>query len=77
MATPTKARPAYTWKIEASGWRPQKKGDSLQGFLTLKLPPGMCLYDCTCHRRADGTRWIGLPDRCAETIILSRSGWLQ
>jgi hypothetical protein len=42
--------------------RDLKKGDSLQGFLTLKPPTDMCLYDCTYHRRAVGTRWIGLPD---------------
>jgi hypothetical protein len=51
----------------ASDWKPMQKGDSLQGFLTLRLPSHITLYECSFHRRADGTRWVGLPARSYET----------
>jgi|SRR6516225_654162 hypothetical protein len=52
-----------TNEFVVSEWRECKKGNSLQGFLTLTLPSGMSLHDCSYHRRKDGSRWIGLPAR--------------
>jgi len=46
-----------------SEWRECRKGDSLRGFLTLTLPSGMTLHDCSYHRREDGASWIGMPAR--------------
>jgi hypothetical protein len=50
-------------QIVVSEGRPLRKGESLQGFLTLRLPSGLTLHDCTLHERANGARWIGLPAR--------------
>lgn len=33
---------------------------TLRGFLTVELPSGLVLHDCTVHER-DGSRWVGLP----------------
>ena len=62
--------------IAVTEWRPLRKGDSLQGFLTLVLPSGMVLHDCTYHERSDGARWIGLPARQYEKDDGSKS-WVR
>ncbi|HEY7306265.1 MAG TPA: hypothetical protein VH601_19225 [Bryobacteraceae bacterium] len=56
-------RPLLKREIAVSNWRECRKGDSLQGFITLTLPSGMVLHDATYHQRTDGSRWIGLPGR--------------
>jgi hypothetical protein len=52
-----------TTEFEVIEFRPRRKGESLQGFLILRLPSGLTLHDCTLHQRAGGARWIGLPAR--------------
>lgn len=49
--------------IKVSGWRCCKRGKSLQGFLTLRMPDGMLLHECSWHQRQDGAKWFGLPAR--------------
>jgi hypothetical protein len=60
------AAPPKAAKIAAADWRPIQKGESLQGSLSLELPSGIKLFECTYHRRADGRRWVGLPARSYE-----------
>jgi hypothetical protein len=36
---------------------------TLRGFLTLTLPSGLVLHDCTWHVHPNGTEWIGLPGK--------------
>jgi hypothetical protein len=50
-------------QFEVVEFCPQRKGESLRGFVSLRLPSGMVLHDCTLHERAGGARWIGLPAR--------------
>jgi hypothetical protein len=42
-----------------SNWKPFEK-NTLRGFLTLTLPSGLILHNCTFHRKGD-SRWLGLP----------------
>lgn len=68
MVTVSDAKEKEKQYVTAAGitvveWRPCQKGDSLQGFLTLQLPSGLTLHDCTYHQRPDGARWLGLPAR--------------
>ena len=48
-------------EILVSSWRAHQK-NTLRGFLTLTLPSGLVIHDCTFHER-DGSRWIGLAAR--------------
>ena len=48
--------------IRATDWRPLER-NTLRGFLTLELPSGLILHECTYHRAASGAEWIGLPGR--------------
>ncbi len=50
--------------FEISNWKPHSK-NTLVGFLSLTLPSGMVLHDCTFHEKAD-SRWIGLPSKRFE-----------
>jgi hypothetical protein len=60
--------PVKASKIIASDWKPMQKGESLQGFISLELPSGIKLFECTYYRRrTDGRRWVGLPARSYET----------
>jgi hypothetical protein len=43
----------------ATNWKPHVK-NTLQGFLTLTLPSGLVIHNCTLHRK-NGVRWLGLP----------------
>jgi hypothetical protein len=36
--------------------------NSLRGFVTLILPSGLVIHDCSLHEK-DGRRWIGLPGK--------------
>jgi hypothetical protein len=65
-----------TNEFVVSEWRECKKGDSLQAFLTLTLPSGMTLHDCTYHKRADGARWVGLPAK-QYTKHDGTAGWFR
>ena len=47
--------------ITASEWRPLER-NTLKGFLTLALPSGLTLRECSLHEK-DGLRWVGLPGR--------------
>jgi len=47
--------------ITAADWHGMVRG-TLQGFLTLRLPSGMELRECSYHRQGD-KRWIGLPGK--------------
>ena len=49
-------------RIEVIAFRELIK-NTLRGFLTLSLPTGMVLHDCTYHVREDGRPWIGFPGR--------------
>lgn len=33
---------------------------TLRGYLSVELPSGLVLHDCTVHER-EGSRWVGLP----------------
>ena len=46
--------------VRASDWRPLER-NTLRGFVTLELPSGLILHECTLHRAATGAEWIGLP----------------
>lgn len=48
--------------MRASDWRPLER-NTLRGFLTLELPSGLILHECTYHRTVTGAEWIGLPGR--------------
>lgn len=48
-------------EMTVAEWKPMRRGESLRGFLTLVLPSGMQLHECTLHQRETGARWIGLP----------------
>ena len=49
--------------IRASNWRPLER-NTLQGFVTLHLEPsGLKIYECTYHRSASCSDWVGLPAR--------------
>jgi hypothetical protein len=50
-----------TAEFRASGWRTLLSG-TLQGFITLTLPSGLVLNDCTLHQKGN-RRWIGLPGK--------------
>jgi hypothetical protein len=45
----------------ARDWRPVER-NTLRGFLTLELPSGLGLRECSLHAQGD-RRWIGLPGR--------------
>jgi hypothetical protein len=36
--------------------------NTLVGFLSLELPSGMVIHNCTLHKK-EGSRWVGLPAR--------------
>jgi hypothetical protein len=44
-----------------SDWKAHEK-NTLRGFLSLTLPSGLVIHNCTFHRK-NGARWIGLPAR--------------
>lgn len=44
-----------------SNWKAYEK-NTLRGFLSLTLPSGLVIHNCTYHEKADA-RWIGLPAR--------------
>jgi hypothetical protein len=48
--------------IRATDWRPLER-NTLRGFVTLELPSGLILRECTYHRTTSGAEWIGLPGR--------------
>ena len=60
-----KAKPAGTSgghpELLVTNWKPCEK-NTLRGFLSLTLPSGLVLKDCTLHQK-DGARWIGLPSK--------------
>jgi hypothetical protein len=39
--------------------------NTLRGFLSLELPSGLILHDCTIHEK-NGSRWVGLPAKQYE-----------
>jgi hypothetical protein len=49
-----------------SNWRAQEK-NTLRTFLTLTLPSGLVLHNCSLHSQ-DGQQWIGLPARPYHAI---------
>jgi hypothetical protein len=53
-----------------------RKGQSLQGFVTIELPSGLVLHDCAWHARADGSKWLGMP---ARSFVKSdgETGWFR
>jgi DNA-binding cell septation regulator SpoVG len=48
-------------EILVSEWKPYQK-NTLRGFLSLTLPSGLVIHNCTLHQKA-AARWIGLPAR--------------
>lgn len=62
---PEKAKPAGASgghrELSIADWKAHRK-NSLQGFLSLILPSGLVIHNCSLHQR-DGARWIGLPAR--------------
>lgn len=47
--------------IFVSDWKPCNR-NTLQAFLSLTLPSGLIIRNCTLHQK-NGSRWIGLPGR--------------
>ena len=45
-------------------WRPFER-NTLRGFLSLELPSGMIIRDCTVHGK-NNSRWVGMPARPYE-----------
>jgi hypothetical protein len=45
-------------------WKEFRK-NTLEGFLSLQLPSGLILHNCSLHRKGD-SRWVGLPARAYE-----------
>jgi hypothetical protein len=63
---PEKAKPAVVANgghpsMFVSNWKAHEK-NTLQGFLSLNLPSGMVIHNCTFHRKG-AAQWIGLPSR--------------
>jgi DNA-binding cell septation regulator SpoVG len=52
---------AETSQFIAADWRPVVK-NSLQGFLSLTLPSGMIVRECSLHQK-DSSRWVSMPAR--------------
>jgi hypothetical protein len=48
--------------IVATDWRAAENRGSVCGFVTLRLPSGLVLRDCTFHQQ-DERQWIGLPGK--------------
>jgi hypothetical protein len=48
-------------QMRATDWRPLQRG-TLQGFVTLNLPSGLVIRDCTLHMSGE-KRWVGLPGK--------------
>jgi hypothetical protein len=59
-----KKTPAASEGFRVKSWHPLQK-NTLQGFVSLELPSGMIIHDCTMHEK-NGSRWIGLPARQFE-----------
>jgi hypothetical protein len=49
-------------EFAATDWTPHQR-NTLQGFLTLHLPSGLSIRDCTYHKDAAGSEWVGLPSK--------------
>jgi hypothetical protein len=63
---PEKAKPAVIpngghRSIFVSNWKAHEK-NTLQGILSLNLPSGIVIHNCTLHKKGTA-RWIGLPAR--------------
>jgi DNA-binding cell septation regulator SpoVG len=62
---PEKAKPAGTSgghrDFLITNWKAHRK-NTLQGFLSITLPSGLVIHNCTLHE-SSGVRWIGLPAR--------------
>jgi hypothetical protein len=57
------APPALPKNIVAEDWRPlDPPRNTLGGFVSLRLPSGIVLRDCSLHVQGE-KRWIGLPGR--------------
>ena len=50
--------------VQIIEWKPFER-NTLRGFLTIALPSGMVLHDCTLHVK-NGSKWIGLPSQKFE-----------
>jgi hypothetical protein len=49
--------------VKASNWVPRET-QTLRGFFSLTLETGgIIIHDCTLHRHANGSEWIGLPGK--------------
>jgi hypothetical protein len=48
--------------IVATDWRAAENRGSVSGFVTLRLPSGLVLRDCTFHQQGE-RQWIGLPGK--------------
>jgi hypothetical protein len=48
--------------------------NSLRGFVSLRLPSGLTLHDCSWHQQPDGREWIGLPSRSYQ-VADSTTKW--
>lgn len=48
-------------RYRVANWKPVEK-DTLLGFLSIILPSGLVINNCSLHRKG-AERWIGLPAR--------------
>jgi hypothetical protein len=64
VTSPHTLRPAppRAAAIVATDWRAPENRGSVRGFVTLWLPSGLVLRDCTFHQQGE-RRWIGLPGK--------------
>jgi hypothetical protein len=64
VTSPHTLRPAppRAAPIVATDWRAAENRSSVRGFVTLRLPSGLVLRDCTFHQQGE-RRWIGLPGK--------------
>ena len=49
--------------MDSRSRRQRSERNTLRGFVTLELPSGLILRECTYHRAATGAEWVGLPGR--------------
>jgi hypothetical protein len=59
-------------QIKASNFRPCQK-NALVGFVTLTMPSGMIIHDCSIHRKNE-SGWIGMP-ACRYVKDDGSEGW--
>jgi DNA-binding cell septation regulator SpoVG len=58
---PSLASPEPSEQFIAFNWRALEK-NTLRGFVSLELPSGLIIHECSVHSR-DGKTWVAMPAR--------------